>query len=193
MPWNTVAQRSALTGEERYLALGSGSAYGQSLQNTERSNTELLVHRGQADRRKIRALKSGHMPHLKTNAQVKNSKWKQLQQGDREKLVKCGCCCGGVQDMEHMLTDCGMTEEAVEEALTAIEAIRGEKAEATVEERLRAAFREMGYENDGERKVRKVMGKLHDEIRRVLRDQGTAIQTHAAMPILSTSASPAVA
>ena len=64
--------------------------------------------------------------------------------------------------------------------------IRGEKAKATVEERLRAAFREMGYENDGERKVRKVMGKLHDEIRRVLRDQGTAIQTHAAMPILRT-------
>ena len=30
--------------------------------------------------------------------------------------------------MEHVLTDCGMTEEAVEEALTAIEAIRGEKA-----------------------------------------------------------------
>jgi hypothetical protein len=65
------------------LALDSGSAYGQSLQNTERSNTELLVHKGQADRRKIRALKSGHMPHLKTNAQVKNSKWKQLQQSDR--------------------------------------------------------------------------------------------------------------
>ena len=180
---NTVAQRSALTGEERYLALGSGSAYGQSLQNTERSNTELLAHKGQADRRKIRALKSGHMPHLKTNAQVKNSKWKQLQQNDREKLVKCGCCCGGVQDMEHILTDCGMTEEAVEEALTAIETIRGEKAKATAEERLRAAFRKMGYENDGERKVRKVMGKLHNEIRRVLRDQGTTIQTHAAMPI----------
>ena len=95
--------------------------------------------------------------------------------------------------MEHILTDCGMTEEAVEEALTAIEAIRGEKAEATVEARLRAAFREMGYENDGERKVHKVMGKLHDEVRRVLREQETAVQTHAAMPILSTRAPPAVA
>ena len=55
--------------------------------------------------------------------------------------------------MEHILADCGMTEEAVEEALThaltAIEAIRGEKAKATVEARLRAAFREMGYEDDG--------------------------------------------
>ena len=90
--------------------------------------------------------------------------------------------------MEHILTDCGMTEEAVEEALTAIETIRGEKAKATVEARLRAAFREMGYEDDGERKVHKVMGKLHDEIRRVLREQETAIQTHAAMPILSTRA-----
>ena len=40
--------------------------------------------------------------------------------------------------------------------------------------------REIGYEDDGERKVRKVMGKLHDEIRRVLREQGTAIQTHVA-------------
>ena len=108
------------------------------------------------------------MPHLKTNAQVKNSKWKQLPQNDKGKLVKCGCCCGGVQDIEHILTDCGMTEEAVEEALTAIEAFRGEKAEATVEARLRAAFREMGYENDGERKVHKVMGKLRDEVRRVL-------------------------
>ena len=95
--------------------------------------------------------------------------------------------------MEHILTDCGMTEEAVEEALTTIETIRGEKAKATMEERLRAAFREIGYANDGERKARKVMGKLHDEIRRVLRHQGTAIQTHAAMPILSTSAPPAVA
>ena len=28
--------------------------------------------------------------------------------------------------MEHMLTDCGMTKDAVEEALTAIEMIRGE-------------------------------------------------------------------
>ena len=53
-----------------------------------------------------------------------------------------------------------------------------------MEARLRAAFREMGYENDGERKVHKVMGKLHDEIRRVLRDQRTAIQTHAALPII---------
>ena len=75
---NAVAQRSALTGEERYSVLGSGSAYGQSLQNTERSNTELLVHKGQVGRRKIRALESGHIPHLKTNAQVKNSRWKQL-------------------------------------------------------------------------------------------------------------------
>ena len=32
--------------------------------------------------------------------------------------------------MEHILTDCGMTEDAVEEALTAIENIRGEKTEA---------------------------------------------------------------
>ena len=30
--------------------------------------------------------------------------------------------------MEHILTDCGMTEDAVEEALTAVETIRGEKA-----------------------------------------------------------------
>jgi hypothetical protein len=86
-----------------------------------------------------------------------------------------------------------MTEEAVEEALTAIEAIRGERAKATVEDRLRAAFREMGYEDDGERKARKVKGKLHDEIRRVLQEQETAIQTHAAMPILSTRAPPAMA
>ena len=35
--------------------------------------------------------------------------------------------------MEHILTACGMTEDAVEEALTAIEEIRGEWAEATVE------------------------------------------------------------
>ena len=69
----------------------------------------------------------------------------------------------------------------------------GEKAQATVEARLRAAFREMGYEDDGERKVRKVMGKLHDEIRRVLREQGTAIQTHAAMPIICTRAPPIAA
>ena len=114
------------------------------------------------------------MSHLKATAQVKNNKWKQLPQSDKKKLVKCACYCGGVQDMEHILTDCGMTEEAVEEALTAIEAIRGEKAKATVEARLRAAFREMGYENDGERKVHKVMGKLHDEVRRVLREQETA-------------------
>ena len=131
------------------------------------------------------------MPHFKTNAQVKNSKWKQLPQGDKEKLVTCGCCCGGLQDMEHILTDCGTTRDAVEEALTAIEAIRGEKAKATVEARLRAAFREMGYEDDGERKVHKVTGKLHDEIRRVPREQETATQTNAAMPILSTRAPPA--
>ena len=86
-----------------------------------------------------------------------------------------------------------MTEEAVEEALTAIEAIRGEGGKAIVEARLRAAFREMGYEDDGKRKMRKVMGKLHDEIRRVLREHETTIQTHAAMPILSTRAPPAVA
>ena len=46
--------------------------------------------------------------------------------------------------MEHILIDCGMIEDAVEEALTTVEMIRGEKAEATVEARLRAAFREMG-------------------------------------------------
>ena len=95
--------------------------------------------------------------------------------------------------MEHVLIDCGMTKDAVEEALTAIEMTRGEKAEETVEARLRAAFREMGYEGDGERKVHKVMKKLHDEIRRVLRDQRTAIQTHAALPIICTRAPPEVA
>ena len=62
---STVAKRSVLTGVKRYTALGGGSAYGQSLQTTERSNTKLLVHKGQADRRKIRALKTGHMPYLK--------------------------------------------------------------------------------------------------------------------------------
>ena len=46
--------------------------------------------------------------------------------------------------MEHILTDCGMIEDAVEEALTAIKEIRSERAEATVE------AREMGYEDDGE-------------------------------------------
>ena len=61
----------------------------------------------------------------------------------------------------------------------------------------------MGYENDEERKVHKVMaghmGKLHDEIRRVLsmvlRNQRTAIQpeTHAALPIVCTRAPPAAA
>ena len=50
----------------------------------------------------------------------------------------------------------------------------------------------MGYEDDGEMKVRKVMGKLHNEIRRVLRDQETMTQTYAAMPILRTRAPPAV-
>ena len=54
--------------------------------------------------------------------------------------------------MEHILTDCGMNEKAVEEALTAIEAISGKGAEATVVARLGAAPREMGYENDGERR-----------------------------------------
>ena len=79
----------------------------------------ITVCRGQTDRRKIRALKSGHIPHLKTDAQVKNGRWKHLSQDmsqdDKEGLVKCDCCCGGVQDMEHILTVCGMTEDAVEE------------------------------------------------------------------------------
>jgi hypothetical protein len=78
-------------------------------------------------------------------------------------------------------------------ALTAVEMIRGEKAEVTVEARLKAAFREMGYENEDKRKVHKVMGKLHDDIRRVLHDQRAATQTHAALPIVHTSAPPAVA
>ena len=69
---STVAQRSACTDRRREIlgttTLGSGSAYGRSLQNIERSNTELPMHNGQADRRKMRALKSGNIPHLKTNA-----------------------------------------------------------------------------------------------------------------------------
>jgi len=73
--------------------------------------------------------------------------------------------------MKHILTDCGMTEDAVGGALTAVEMIRGEKAGETVESRLHAAFREIGYEDENERKVHKVMGKLHDDIRRVLSDQ----------------------
>ena len=54
------------------------------------SNIELLVHKGQADKRKIRALKAGHLPHLKTNAHVKNGRWKHLSQDDKKKLIKCG-------------------------------------------------------------------------------------------------------
>ena len=76
-------------------------------------------------------------------------------------------------DTEHILIDCGMTKDAVEDALTAMEMTRGEKVEATVEARLRAAFREMGYEDDGERKVHKVMGKLHDEIGRLCYETST--------------------
>ena len=186
---NTVAERSLLVGEDKYDALGSGSAYGQSLQITEQSGTETLVFSGQADRRKIRALKSGHMAHLKTNAQVKNGGWKHLAQDDKEKLIKCGCCCGGVQDMEHILTDCGMTGDAVEAALTSIESIRGEVAAVAVKDRLRAAFRQMSHEGTStERRVRKVLGKLHDELRRVLSDQRTAIQTQAALPMIASHA-----
>ena len=186
---NTVAERSLLVGEDKYDALGSGSAYGQSLQITEQSGTETLVFSGQADRRKIRALKSGHMAHLKTNAQVKNGGWTHLAQDDKEKLIKCGCCCGGVQDMEHILTDCGMTGDAVEAALTSIESIRGEVAAVAVKDRLRAAFRQMSHEGTStERRVRKVLGKLHDELRRVLSDQRTAIQTQAALPMIASHA-----
>ena len=67
--------------------------------------------------------------------------------------------------------------------------------EATIKARLEAAFREMGYENKDERKVHKVMGKLHDDIMRsrVLHDQRAATQTHAALPIVHTSAPPAMA
>lgn len=183
---NTVNRRSLLMGDARYLALGSGSAYGQSLQLTERSNTETLVHCGQADRRKIRAIKSGHIPHLKTSAQVKNGGWKDLSQTDKEKLVKCGCGVGGVQDMEHVLTDCGLTEDMVEEALTAVEAIRGETAQPLVKGRLTSAFREVGYMNDNERKVNKVMGKLHDDLSRALRAQLAVVPTYEAMPITHT-------
>ena len=71
--------------------------------------------------------------------------------------------------------------------------IRGEQAGATVESRLQAAFREIGYEDENERKVCKVMGKLHDGIRRVLSDQRSAIQTHEALPIVHTSALPTAA
>ena len=41
--------------------------------------------------------------------------------------------------------------------------------------------RKASPENNGERKVRKVMGELHDVTRRALRDQRTAIQTHATL------------
>ena len=37
--------------------------------------------------------------------------------------------------MVHILTDCGMTDEAVEEALTGMKAIRGEMSKADVEDR----------------------------------------------------------
>ena len=80
--------------------------------------------------------------------------------------------------MEHIIiyssqTVVGLTRDLIETALTAVEGIRGEVVAATTEDRLRAAFREMGYENDSERKVRKVhvLGKLHDDIKRVLSDQ----------------------
>ena len=77
--------------------------------------------------------------------------------------------------MEHILTDCGMTGDAVEAALTSIESIRGEVAAVAVKDRLRAAFRQMNHEGTStERRVRKVLGKLHDELRRVLSDQRTA-------------------
>ena len=48
--------------------------------------------------------------------------------------------------------------------------------------RLRAALMEIGHANEGERKVHKVMGKLHHDIRKVLSDQRAAMQTHATMP-----------
>ena len=78
--------------------------------------------------------------------------------------------------MEHILIDCGMTEDAVDKALTAVELIRGEEAEATIKARLNAKSREMGYENGNERKVHKVVGKLHHDIRRVTSDQRATIQ-----------------
>ena len=93
--------------------------------------------------------------------------------------------------MEHILTECGMTEDAVEAALTSIESIRGEVAAVAVKDRRRAAFRQMSHEGTGtstERRVRKVLGKLHDDLRRVLSDQRTAIQTLAALPMIDSHA-----
>ena len=95
--------------------------------------------------------------------------------------------------MEHMLTECNMTKDAVELALAAVEKIRGETACPQVKDRLTAAFRLMGCDNSAsEMKVMKVLGKLHDDIKRVLHDQRSAIQTYAAMPVMTTHA-PSVA
>ena len=96
--------------------------------------------------------------------------------------------------MEHMLTECGMTRDAVELALAAVETIRGDTAHPQVRDRLVAAFRITGCDNSaGEMKVMKVLGKLHDDIKRVLHDQRSAICTYAAMPVVTTHAPPVAA
>ena len=48
---------------------------------------------------------------------------------------------------EHILTDCGMTEDAVEAALTSIEPVRGEAAAVAVKDMLRAAASRHNYES----------------------------------------------
>ena len=75
--------------------------------------------------------------------------------------------------MEHILTGCSMTEDAVELALTAVEGIKGCKAATTIDGRLTAAFRkiESGDNDDSEKKVHKVLGKLHDDISKILKNQ----------------------
>ena len=63
-----------------------------------------------------------------------------------------------------------------------------------MKDRLVAAFRITGCDNSAsEMKVMKVLGKLHDDIKRVLHDQRSAISTYAAMPVVTTHAPPVAA
>ena len=184
----TVTQRQTVELERYYLGLGSGTAYIQSLQPTDRSSTGTLQAKGQCDRKKIRALKAGQMAHLKTNAYVKDGAWKHLSHNQRKSAIECGCGAGGVQDMEHVMTRCLFTRGYVDRALTAVEAVREKGALTTIQARIGAAFGTTDGEGSKTDKVTKILSRLHDNVQVCLKAQLIVNDSTAALPIIPSQA-----
>jgi len=178
----TTEARETLGMERKTHKLGSGSAWIMSLapdRGYAAADTHINSKIPGVLKRNIRRLKAGHMSGLKTLAQLKNPKWRHMDDVAKHSLLRCKCGKGEVQDMQHIMTSCNWTREilvSARESMVQIKEQDGRTAEAVKsawgKELVQILFYETGLSANATEKKCTMLNCMHNRIAKVLKTQG---------------------